>query len=173
MLFSILLFSVGALAQNMAPKDTVEFTSLKIQSDGLLYWTTKNEASSAPFIVEQFRWNRWIKLGEVNAVGTSNKNNYSFQTVLHSGKNIFRVKQISEAYASRELKYDAEEPKLSFKLRKKSLEITFSGETHYEIYDAAQKLLKKGYAASVSIENLPKGIYTLNYDNSTDSFERP
>ena len=170
--FSFLLLSLSSVAQLPVPKDTLIFTSLNIQSDGLLYWSTKNEASKSPFIIEQFRWNKWIKLGNVDPVGTTNKNNYSFQTVPHSGKNIFRVKQFSEDYASKELKWNSNEPKVSFKVRKKSLEISFSSDTHYEIFDSTQKLQKKGYGGSVSIESLPKGIYTLNYDNFTHAFER-
>ena len=40
-------------------------------------------------------------------------------------------------------------------------------QTIYEIFNSSGELVKKGYAQTISYDNLPKGIYTLNYDNFT------
>jgi hypothetical protein len=50
-------------------------------------------------------------------------------------------------------------------------EIIFTAETLYEIYDSYGNIVKKGFGKTVDVSNLPKGIYYINYDNSTgDTF---
>lgn len=73
---------------------TFEVTSIDVDKSGLLSWSTKNEMGSLPYVVEQFRWNKWIPIGEVKGEGDMDNNTYSFQTIPHSGENKFRVKQI-------------------------------------------------------------------------------
>ncbi|MED6302346.1 MAG: T9SS type A sorting domain-containing protein, partial [Bacteroidota bacterium] len=48
---------------------------------------------------------------------------------------------------------------------KKSLD--FSENTLYEIFDTYGNLVKKGYGQSISVENLEKGLYYVNYDSKT------
>ena len=39
-----------------------------------------NEQGGLPYLVQQFKWNKWVTVGEVMGKGTSTKNAYSFQT---------------------------------------------------------------------------------------------
>ena len=78
----------------LKPKATFEVVNINIDKNGLLNWSTKNEMGSLPYVVEQFRWNKWIPVGEVKGNGAMDKNSYSFQTTAHSGENKFRVKQV-------------------------------------------------------------------------------
>ncbi len=43
--------------------------------------------------MEQKRWNKWVKVGEVMGAGKPGENTYSFKVTPHSGENTFRVKQ--------------------------------------------------------------------------------
>ena len=45
--------------------------------------------------------------------------------------------------------------------------LEFSSETLYEIYDTYGKLDKKGFGKSISVENLNKGLFYVNYDSKT------
>lgn len=56
---------------------------------------SKNEINNLTYTIEQFRWNKWIKVGEVDGKGGIQENTYSFQTQPHSGLNKFRVKQVA------------------------------------------------------------------------------
>ena len=48
---------------------------------------------------------------------------------------------------------------------KKTLD--FSDNTLYEIFDTYGNLVKKGYGQVINIENLSKGLYYVNYDNTS------
>jgi len=78
----------------LRPKSTFQLKSIKVDKNGVLRWTTKGEKGALPFVVEQFRWNKWIKLGEVQGKGTPKKHKYLFKVTHHSGDNKYRVKQI-------------------------------------------------------------------------------
>lgn len=78
----------------LKPRSTFNVTSIEVTKDGYLKWTTTNESGKLPFIVEQYRWNKWIKVDEVEGKGTAGTNSYSVKVYPHSGNNKFRVKQV-------------------------------------------------------------------------------
>ena len=159
----------------LKPRATFEMVSLNISSEGLLKWTTKNEAGSLPFVIEQFRWNKWVYSGEINGNGTSGINEYSFQTTPHSGENKFRIKQVgyeTQPKYSETIKYISSNEKMTFASSKTDNTIAFSGETLYEVYDPYGVIVKRGYGKKLDVSNLEKGNYYLCYDNSMTEFRK-
>lgn len=77
----------------LKPKSTYEIIAMSADKDGTYKWSTKSETGKLTFIIEQFRWNKWVKVGEVEGVGTPTSNDYSFKIAPHSGKNQLRVRQ--------------------------------------------------------------------------------
>ena len=154
-----------------------QITEIKADSDGRIEWAAIGETSKSPYIIEQFRWNKWIKIGEVDAAATHGKNSYSFGAIPHNGENLCRVKPLNNSDYSKEVKWISKASKIKFSLDQKTKTIQFSDETGpietlYEIIDASGTLVKKGWGQNVSYENLPKGTYVLNYDNVTGEFKR-
>jgi len=147
---------------------TFEVVDIKIDKKGLLGWTTINEKESIPFIVEQYRWNKWIKVGELSGKGKKGTNSYLFQTVPNSGENKFRVKQIGfEGVDKRSepVTFKSDIKQVEHKVNKEKTTIQFSGETLFEVYDMHGNIKKYGYGGQLNISNLPKGSYFLCYDN--------
>lgn len=153
----------------LKPKSTFDIVQQSIGSDGTYSWTTSNETGELPFIVEQKRWNKWVKVGEVMGKGTPGENTYSFQVTPHSGENIFRVKQIDMSKRSRfsePVKYSEHSaPAVTWSPEKAKDEIIFSSPTLYEIYDQYGNIVKRGHADRIDVSNLKKDLYYLNYDN--------
>jgi len=161
--------------EDLKPKPTFEVLNMSIDPKGLLKWTTKNEAGSLPYIIEQFKWNKWIPIGEVNGVGTPDNHDYSFQVIMHSGENKYRVKQKglnSIVKFSQEALVKSVIDKPSFAIPKHNSGIDFSAETGYEVFDAYGVVVKKGFGKSVKIDNLGKGQYYLCYDNTMTEFKK-
>lgn len=159
----------------LLPKGGFTITSFKFDiKNNNIIWTTKDENTKIPFIIEQFRWNRWIKLGEVPGNGTPAPNSYSFAINLISGYNIFRLKQITprgKEFFSNELKYRPKIPEVIVTIEKGGEGINFSTITSYEIYDQSGKMLMSGKAMKANIYKLEKNkVYILNYDNKTVKF---
>ena len=157
----------------LKPKSTFEIVTMKVESDGVLKWTSKGETGKLAYIVEQFRWNKWVKIGEIEGKGTLEENPYVYKITPHSGKNQFRVKQVDytgQPKLSKPVDYSSTVPEVSFSPIKVTKEIIFTQETMFEIYDQYGNVVKKGFTKLVDASNLPKGVYYLNYDNKMGEF---
>lgn len=150
------------------PHSTFKVTDIDV-SNNILTWTTTNESGSLPFIVEQFRWNKWVKAGEVQ--GNGKGGDYKFKLEPYSGSNKVRVKQVDytdEPRYSEAVEYTSNVPKVDFSPKQKVEDvIKFTAPTRYEIFDIYGNLVETGYGSSVDVSNLErKGEYYLNYDSS-------
>ncbi len=157
----------------LKPKSTFDIVTMDCTKDGAFSWKTKGETGKLPFIIEQFRWNKWIKVGEVEGNGTPGENSYSFDVTLHHGQNQFRVKQVDysgKPRYSQSVKTMSSVAEVTFSPIKASKSVTFTGETLFEIYDQYGNIVKKGFGSTVDVTNLKKGIYFLNYDNKMEKF---
>ena len=159
----------------LKPRSTFVTTSISFNcNEEKLDWATTGENGKLTYIIEQFRWNKWVKLGEVEGAGTATSNTYSFKTLAHSGQNQFRVKQVDYSSLPRispVAKCTSTKAAISFTPKKATTTITFQGgETLWEIYDQYGTVIKKGTGASIDVTELAKGGYFLNYDNKTEEF---
>ncbi len=162
-------------AEVLKPTSTFTIASMNIDNDKVFKWTSKGESGSLPFIVEQYRWNKWIKVGTVEGKGTPGINSYSITVHPHSGNNKFRVKQIDftkRPHYSEELTYKSKTPPVSFTPKKVENEITFTSPTLYEIYDYYGNIVKKGFGDKIDCSGLKKGDYFLNFDNKMETFKK-
>jgi len=144
--------------------------SMKVGMDGTLSWTTKAESGKLNFVVEQYRWNKWVKVGEVEGKGKPAAASYTVKVIPHSGENKFRVKQVDfspQPRYSDPVKFRAVIPEVTFGPLKADKEIQFSDETMFEIFDMFGDIVKKGFGKAVEIGALKKGAYYINYDNKT------
>lgn len=159
----------------LKPQSTYVASLMKISREGELTWSTTGESGSLPFVIEQFRWNKWIKVAKVTGKGTSTKNSYKVKVNPHSGNNRFRIKQVDytrKPRYSKEIRYRSMLPPVTFTPAKPVNEIVFSRETMYEIYDYYGNLIEKGFNAKVNISSLAKGDYFLNYGTVTETFKK-
>ena len=158
----------------LKPKSTFDVISMKLEGDGTLKWNTKNETGKLPFVIEQYRWNKWVKAGEIEGKGIGDNNEYIFKIpTLHTGENQIRVKQVdytSQPRISKPVKFVSTKTEITYNPVKVTKDITFSDETLYEIYDQYGNVVKKGFGKMVDCGNLAKGVYYLNYDNKTAEF---
>jgi hypothetical protein len=165
----------------LLPKSTfvVSDGDIKCTPEGTLTWTTSGESGKLAFTVEQYRWNKWVSIGEVDGVGSNGPNNYTFQVSPHSGENKVRVVQTDHTGRKRPSPETTftnaaiKEPSIFPVKVKDVIKFTADGnavETKYEIYDAYGNIVKKGVGTEVDCTNLKKGAYYINYDNKNEKF---
>lgn len=156
----------------LSPRATFEVEEVNIEGDNLV-WTARNESGPLPYFVEQFRWNKWVTIGEVEGKGVPGAHRYSVPLRFHSGSNRFRIRQTD---GQRKIKYSAEithnstRPPVAFTIGVGGDEIVFSQPTMYEVYDGYGRIVFKGVGERVKIATLEKGRYYLNFDNKLDFF---
>ena len=147
-------------------------------NNGVLSWTASNETGSLPYRIQQFKWNKWVSVGEVEGVGSFGTNEYKFKVNSISGKNRFRVIQKSgdgRTKVSPEAVFESPETAVTFEYDKKLESVVFSRETSFEVYDAYGRIIKRGFANLINVNDLEKGrnvVYYINYDNTFVEFKK-
>lgn len=159
----------------LRPHATFTCSSITITPAGLLTWQTKNESGVLPYLVEQFRWNKWVYIGEVTGEGTAGDHTYNYQVTMHSGENRFRVRQVGtnkEVKLSPEIKMTSTVSVVSFTQADNTKSLLFSGETMFEVYDEYGNLVLKGFGKSADMTPFKSGDYYLCYDNKIGTIHR-
>lgn len=190
-----LLFVSSNLFGQTKEKDTTFFSHLSFNDqetlpegpkNHLLFWNTKKYIPNTYFVVEHFCYGRWInrrKITETSAGKheyfdkTGSNCEYRFKIQPHSGENRMRVLLMNDSNVclaiSKELKWISPlTPKVTYTLKKKTEEISFSSETDHQIINSKGILVKEGRGTSVSYADLDNDTYTLNYDNASTTFSR-
>lgn len=162
----------------LLPRSTFTIIDIKVNTGGELSWSTSGEQGKLPFVIEQYRWNKWVTIGEVEGKGSGDSNSYGFTVTPHSGDNTVRVVQTDHSGTKRpssEVKFSSSTAKVTKTPAKVKNEIKFlsngsSVETRYEIYDAYGNIVKKGVGSKVNCSNLLRGVYYINFDNVNEKF---
>lgn len=161
--------------QVLQPHATFELLDINIDKNEILNWTTKGEMGSLPYIVEQFRWHKWINVGEVKGIGDKGKNTYYYKITPHSGENKFRVRQVGYGEQSKKstaVTYISSVTIPTYIISRDQKNIQFSDETMYMVYDAYGAVTKQGYGENINVSNLKKGLYYICYDNVVIDFKK-
>lgn len=162
----------------LLPRSTFIIETMNVNNAGSLTWSTSGEQGKLPFVIEQYRWNKWVPVGEVAGKGSGSKNSYEFNVTPHSGKNEVRVVQVDHSGTKRPsdaVVFDSDVPKVTKTPTKVKKVIKFvsngsPSETRYEIYDAYGNIVKKGVGTEVNCQNLLRGVYYINFDNVNEKF---
>ncbi|WP_027418830.1 hypothetical protein [Crocinitomix catalasitica] len=161
----------------LLPTSTFMLTDMSCAPSGQLSWATTDESGQLDFIIEQFKWNKWVVVGQVLGNGIPSLNYYTFDLIPHSGENTIRVSQIDNTGKKRiaqEIKFISSNtivPKLTKSTTNKQLLFTIadkSTKTKFEIFDNYGNIIKKGYNNLVDYSNFKKGVYYINYDNKNE-----
>jgi hypothetical protein len=149
------------------PNATFEIKSINLDNMGLITWSAINESAKIAYNIEQFKWNKWVKVGEVMGEGTPELHDYQFQASLTSGSNVFRIMQIDHkgAHFSKELRVDSATPDIRLKSNKISRAIEFTAPTDYEVYSEFGAVVAHGHGSEIDASNFFKGKYYVNFDN--------
>ncbi len=160
----------------LKPISTFELVSINVSSSNVLKWTTTNESGKLPFTIEQYRWNKWVKVGEVAGKGTEDENSYEFKLVPNSGLNKVRVKQTDSTNKPRYsdvAEFVSKAYQVSYSPVKVKKEIIFTHSTMYEVYNMYGNIVIRGYDKTIDVSALKKGKYYINYDNKFgDTFDK-
>ncbi len=159
----------------LTKSDVVSLAYAKIDKTGKLVWAMTGEMPEDVFIVEQFRWNKWVKCAEISTWDTVKKNTYSYEFTPHSGLNQFRIVRNDNngnPVYSKVIKYTSKTAEVLLVSTKIIDKLVFSAETQYEIFDLKGNFITEGFAKEVDVTEIPKGKYWLNFDDKTVNFVR-
>jgi hypothetical protein len=151
---------------NNGPRHTVQFSGVKIKQN-ILFWTAEEVKTDSCFYIEQYRWNRWIVVGQVDTTTS----NVSVVNHLHSGENKFRIKQFHKSdrpTTSNSVTVMTDTEKITFDKKYNNFNrIDFTRETPYQLYNTDGEIVIEGDSNQIDLFELPNGTYYLNFDSTT------
>ncbi|GAB5417068.1 MAG: hypothetical protein Crog4KO_19340 [Crocinitomicaceae bacterium] len=128
-----------------------------------------NRAIIGRFRIEVYRWNKWVKLGDIESFATKTDYEFPLQDSLHTGVNKIRVTFLnpSDNYrqTSKAVVYNFYRKPIQLNYNKKAKTITFPQETRFELYNAHGDIIQRGYGNSIDLSNQDRGVYYVNFDN--------
>jgi len=143
-----------------------KFTDLRLNSSGLLSWCVTGDSLRKTSHIEQYKWNKWIDVGEIERGPSDSISCYEYQTSMTSGMNKFRIVEYDLS------NYANKSPAVSNISRLQNVEmlqtegsdIYLSDKTHYELFNSKGQLIMRGYDKYLSLDSFDPGIYYLCYD---------
>jgi len=140
-----------------------------------LRWQSSNESGSLPFYVQQYRWGKWITIGQLTGVGTSGINHYKIKIQAHSGENLYRIHQMDKTTKKRysdTIHYKTGIKPVSLVNGIVKSELKFTAPTQFEIFDLFGNIIIDGFSKEVRLDDLIPGKYYVNYDNRLGEFTK-
>lgn len=155
---------------------TYSIVDISLNGNSLVF-TTQDETSKINFIVEQFRWNHWMKIGQIQGQGGPENQTYSVDVFPIHGNNKYRIYQQDHLYRTNLSKdYEFESANEAVvpisKLKKVKDEIKLSAPGSYIIYNIYGDILLNGYSDTIDVSGLSKGIYIFAYENTFANFTK-
>lgn len=154
--------------------EKLEFEYLTLDSTGLLKWKTIKETEKLIFWIEQYRWNKWVKVAELETTGKWEGSAYEYKLKLHSGENTIRIRMVDyfgKSFLSPSVEVKSNVPIMTvISPLNTTKEIILSDESLFEIHDQYGNMVQKGTDKKVNVSQLSNGSYYLQYDNSTVEF---
>jgi len=143
------------------------FNSIQLNKDGVLTWKTTNDSIGIrpPFLIEQFRFNRWIRISEIEQTWKS-ENTYSTRVNLLPGINTFRINSYS-GYISDTITIDSEIKPIPYSIDSINKKITFADSVSFELQrnDKFSIRFDNGRNTMIDFSMYEPGKYILFYDN--------
>lgn len=149
----------------IAATSTYTLESISLQDNNTLAWSTSNETSDLPYIIEQFKWNKWVEIGAVKGNGQKEINEYVAEVCTHKGENTFRIRQddASGMHYSEKFVVNVQRAEVYITSPKIYDKLTFSEKTDFEVFDEYGIVVAKGRAAEIDCSKWTPGNYYLNY----------
>lgn len=152
----------------IAPRSTFEVTAME-SLGSVLSFTITGEEAAIPFVVEQYKWNKWVAVATVDGRGKApSPQQYAIGVPFHSGTNTFRIVQADARSMRRSAKFEVPTTVNNLVLESDKITdaIRFSAETDYEVFDAFGRLVAKGFDRVVNTSDWKSGMYYVNFDRS-------
>ncbi len=154
--------------EDIAPKSTFTVESLALADAGAIVFRTSGEGGALPFVIEQFKWNKWVQVATAAGQGeTGVPNEYRVEVPLHSGTNTFRLRQNDASGARYSERFEVTSDRQPVTLRDTRFyeKLKFSAPASYEVFDAYGILYAKGVGQEIDTSEWPRGDYYVNFDD--------
>lgn len=159
----------------ITPSPGFELVEFVANPNGEVSWVTSEERGRMPFVLQQFKWGKWVDAVRIDGLGGPGKRHYHVQFKPVRGENILRLTHLAADGALEvkgEARFTSNAPAVTFDYDHKTQTIAFSEETQYEVVNAFGTVVLQGHGTDVILSYLARGEYFVNCGARSDTFKK-
>ena len=159
----------------ITPSPGFELVEFVANPNGEVSWVTSEERGRMPFVLQQFKWGKWVDAVRIDGLGGPGKRHYHVQFKPVRGENILRLTHLAADGALEvkgEARFTSNAPAVTFDYDHKTQTIAFSEETQYEVVNAFGTVVLQGHGTDVILSYLARGEYIVNCGARSETFKK-
>ena len=153
------------------PTPGFQLVAFEAASSGEVSWTTVDEHGRMPFVLQQFKWGKWVDVVRLDGRGGPEEQIYSTTVQPVRGENLLRLTHLAPdgtLAVKGEARFEGDVPELTMEYDQKKQVLTFSGSTQYELVDEFGTVVLRGVGSIATLRYLARGEYFVNFGAGTE-----
>ncbi len=157
------------------PSPGFQLVDFQAASSGEVSWTTVDEHGRMPFVLQQFKWGKWVDLVRMDGRGGPEEQFYNARIQPIRGENLLRLTHLAPdgtLAVKGEARFKGDVPEVTMEYEPKAQVLTFSATTQYELVDAFGTVVLSGVGREATLRYLARGEYFANFGAGTEILKK-
>ena len=157
------------------PSPGFQLVDFKAAPSGEVTWTTVDEHGRMPFVLQQFKWGKWVDVVRLDGRGGPEEQVYSTSIQPVRGENLLRLTHLAPdgtLEVKGEALFQGDVPESDMDYDQKNQLLTFSGPTQYELVDEFGTVVLRGVGSQATLRYLARGEYFVNFGARTEVLKK-
>jgi len=142
---------------------------------GEVSWTTAGERGRMPFVLQQYKWDKWVDVVRLDGRGGDRNQTYYTSIQPIRGENVLRLTHLAPdgtLAVEGEARFNGDVPEVEMDFDAKAQVVRFSRSTQYELVDTFGTVVLRGVGSEASVRYLARGEYFVNYGAGTEVLKK-
>ena len=143
-----------------------QLVSFEASPSGEVSWVTADEHGRMPFVLQQFKWGKWVDVVRLDGRGGPQEQTYSTVIQPTQGENLLRLTHLAPdgtLEVKGEARFDGDVPEVTMSYSARSQVVTFSKSTQYELVDEFGTVVLRGVGTQATLRYLSRGDYLRQF----------
>lgn len=157
------------------PSPGFQLVAFEAVSSGEVTWTTREEHGRMPFVLQQFKWGKWVDVVRLDGKGGPEERVYVTAVQPVQGENLLRLTHLAPdgtLEVKGEARFEGDVPEVAMEYEQKSQVLKFSRPTQYELVNEFGTVVLRGVGSEATLRYLSRGEYFVNFGARTSSLKK-
>lgn len=162
-------------AEAIQPAAGFQLVSFEAVPSGEVVWTTAGEKGRMPFVLQQYKWGKWVDVVRMDGRGGDREQTYVTSVQPVRGENVLRLTHLAPdgtLAVEGEVRFTGDVPEVGMDYDAKTQVVRFSRSTQYELVDTYGTVVMRGVGSEASVRYLARGEYFVNYGAGTEVLKK-
>ena len=142
---------------------------------GEVSWVTVDEHGRMPFVLQQFKWGKWVDVVRLDGRGGPDERAYSTVIQPIQGENLLRLTHLAPdgtLEVKGEAMFEGDVPEVTMTYNARNGAVYFSKSTQYEFVDGLGTVVLRGVGNQATLRYLSRGDYFVNFGAGTEVLKK-